>query len=87
MKYKIVLVICAYLLSLNVSVLAQTEDKIELETTVIKGNTELPKFLYVVPWQDISDNKKVQQRLTLHSLFGDVLEPVTPQKPSKNDQN
>lgn len=57
------------------------EDKIELETTVIKGNTELPKVLYVVPWQDVEENKGSQQKLSLHSLFGDFFEPVTPEAP------
>ncbi|MFL0809034.1 MAG: hypothetical protein K6L76_01335 [Agarilytica sp.] len=57
------------------------EDKIKLETTVIKGNTELPKVLYVVPWQDVEDDKNSQQKLSLHSLFGDFFEPVTPEAP------
>ena len=59
------------------------EDKIELETTTIKGNTELPKILYVVPWQDADKESITQQKLTLHSLFGDLFEPVTPDKPSE----
>ncbi|MFL0799661.1 MAG: hypothetical protein K6L80_04360 [Agarilytica sp.] len=62
--------------------LGHAEDKIELETTIIKGNTELPKILYVVPWQDVTEDKKSQQKLTLHSLFGDIFEPVTPDAPS-----
>ena len=57
------------------------QDTIELDTTVIKGNTELPKILYVVPWQDISKTQKSQQTLTLHSLFGDLFEPVRPKAP------
>ena len=59
------------------------EEKIELKTTVIKGNTELPKILYVVPWQDIEQEKKSQQKLQLHSLFGDLFEPVKPLEPSQ----
>lgn len=66
---------------LLLSALAAAEDKIELETTVIKGNTELPKILYVVPWQEATEGKLGQQKLTLHSLFGDLFEPVTPEKP------
>ncbi len=58
------------------------EDKIKLDTTVIKGNTELPKILYVVPWQEGGSEKLAQQKLTLHSLFGDLFEPVTPGAPS-----
>ncbi len=30
------------------------EDHIELEETLISGNQELPKVLYIVPWQDPS---------------------------------
>ncbi|MFL0802488.1 MAG: hypothetical protein K6L81_02140 [Agarilytica sp.] len=68
--------------SITLAQLSYAEDKIELETTIIKGNTELPKILYVVPWQDVTDDKKSQQKLTLHSLFGDIFEPVTPDAPS-----
>ena len=61
------------------------EDKIELETTIIKGNTELPKILYVVPWQDSSSGgKNDEQKLVLHSLFGDLFEPVVPEPPIVN---
>ncbi len=59
------------------------EDKIELKTTVIKGNTELPKILYVVPWQDTKQEKAREQRLVLHSLFGDLFDPVRPLSPKE----
>ncbi|WP_086931395.1 hypothetical protein [Agarilytica rhodophyticola] len=70
------------LLVLFISSSAFAQDRIELETTTIKGNTELPKILYVVPWQDTSKTKDNQQKLTLHSLFGDFFEPVTPKEPT-----
>ena len=54
------------------------EDKIELRTTIIKGNKELPKILYVVPWKDIKQTKKGERKLVLHSLFGDLFDPVLP---------
>lgn len=57
------------------------EDKIELDTTFIKGNTELPKILYVVPWQDKLKSKVGEQKLVLHSLFGDIFEPIAPDPP------
>lgn len=57
-----------------------TEDAIELETTVIKGNKELPKILYVVPWKEIKRSKKAERKLVLHSLFGDLFDPVLPQQ-------
>ena len=62
---------------------AQAQDTIELETTIIKGNTELPKILYVVPWQDISEDKQGEQKLVLHSLFGDFFEPQMPEAPGR----
>lgn len=74
------------MLPLVTSICAVAEDKIELETTIIKGNTELPKILYVVPWQDVTEDKKTLQKLTLHSLFGDIFEPVTPNAPSYLDK-
>jgi len=33
---------------------ASRKDHIELEATIISGNQELPKVLYIVPWQDPS---------------------------------
>lgn len=58
-----------------------SQDRIELDTTVIKGNTELPKILYLVPWKDAQERTSDEQKLTLHSLFGDVFEPVAPEAP------
>lgn len=57
--------------------------KIELDTTVIKGNRELPKILYVVPWKELKEAKKAEQTLVLHSLYGDLFEPVTGNSPEK----
>ncbi|MFK5892000.1 MAG: hypothetical protein QM504_02135 [Pseudomonadota bacterium] len=56
------------------------EDTIELRTTIIKGNKELPKILYIVPWKDIKRSKKAERKLVLHSLFGDLFDPVLPQQ-------
>jgi len=58
------------------------EDKIELKTIQIKGNKELPKILYVVPWQDAGHNKKEQQKVKLHNFFGELYEPLTPAPPA-----
>ena len=59
---------------------AQAEDELELDTTFIKGNKELPQIMFVVPWQDMKtkQGKKAAQNLTLHSLFGDIFNPVLP---------
>ncbi len=56
------------------------EDTIELRTTTIKGNKELPKILYVVPWKDIKQTKKAERKLVLHSLFGDLFDPMLPEQ-------
>ena len=56
----------------------QAEDRLELETTFIKGNKELPQILYVVPWKETKSSKKKEQQIVLHSLFGDLFEPVSP---------
>jgi hypothetical protein len=57
---------------------AQEGDQIELKITTIKGNRELPKILYLVPWKDIKQPNKAEQKLVLHSLFGDLFDPVLP---------
>ena len=54
------------------------EDRLELETTFIKGNKELPQILYVVPWKDIKSSRKKEQKIVLFSLFGDLFDPVNP---------
>lgn len=54
----------------------QAADRLELETTFIKGNTEMPQIIYIVPWQDMKQEKHKEQTLVLHSLFGDLFEPV-----------
>lgn len=59
----------------------RAEGLLELETTVIKGNKELPQILYLVPWQETKSRSiREEQRLTLHSLFGDLFTPMSPEK-------
>ena len=74
MKYLILLV------SLGIISIASVhaEDRLELETTFIKGNKELPQILYVVPWKDIKSSRKKEQQIVLYSLFGDLFDPVNP---------
>lgn len=62
----------------SLSALAMAQDVIELDTTTITGNTELPKFLYVVPWQDKTRQSGETQKLVLHNLYGDLFNPVMP---------
>ena len=69
----IVLVACA--LSAN------AQDKIELKTIQIRGNKELPKILYVVPWQDAARADNAEHKLKLHDFFGELYEPLAPAPP------
>ncbi|MCW8987423.1 MAG: hypothetical protein OQK75_07090 [Gammaproteobacteria bacterium] len=58
------------------TVVVHSEDRLELETTFIKGNKELPQILYVVPWKDIKRSRNKEQQIILYSLFGDLFDPV-----------
>ncbi len=58
---------------------AIAEDAVELEITFIQGNKELPQIIYIVPWQSIEKINTKQEKLVLHSLFGDIFDPVTSQ--------
>ncbi len=55
-----------------------SDDEVEMETTFIKGNKELPQVLYIVPWKEVKKEKGKKKILVLHSLFGDAFDPVTP---------
>lgn len=54
------------------------EDVIELDTTRIKGNAELPKYTYIVPWQDKKSQDQSSRKLVLHNLYGDLFDPQMP---------
>ncbi len=74
MNYRAALLTC--LLSLVYLTPGHTDDRLELETTFIKGNKEMPQIIYVVPWKDLKKEQRREQTLVLHSLFGDLFEPV-----------
>jgi len=68
------------ILILSVTGLHADESR-ELQTTIIRGNKEAPQLLYIVPWQNTKNSAtKDEQQLTLHSLFGDLFNPVLPSK-------
>lgn len=67
-----------FLILISLPAMAMPEDRIELKTTTIKGNKELPRVLYIVPWKDVKSAPKPEQQLVLHSLFGDLFDPVVP---------
>lgn len=65
---------------------AYAEDKLELETITIKGNRELPKVLYIVPWKRMK-NDNFDQKLVLHSLFKDAFDPIEPEAFERHVEN
>jgi hypothetical protein len=76
MKYIFLVFSSIFILTINVN----AEDRLELETTFIKGNKELPQIIYIVPWKDIKSSRKKQQKIVLYSLFGDLFDPVNPEE-------
>jgi len=51
---------------------------IRLDETVISGNQELPKVLYIVPWQDPSGIPKIEidPNFTEHEVFRRLYPPA-----------
>jgi hypothetical protein len=53
---------------------AKSSDRIELDTTQISGNRELPKVMYVVPWRRADPGEFTGR--PLNSLLDEALTPV-----------
>lgn len=51
-----------------------TSDRLELDTTVVTGNRELPKVLYIVPWKKADLGDLPAQ--PFNTLLDEVLTPV-----------
>jgi hypothetical protein len=51
---------------------------VRLDETVISGNQELPKVLYIVPWQDPSGIPKIEldPNFTEHEVFRRLYPPT-----------
>ncbi len=60
------------------AVASPASERIDLDKTTIKGNAELPKYLYVVPWRDKTKASLPEKKLRLHDLYGDLFDPVKP---------
>ena len=64
------------------SVMAEPDTKpsghVRLDETVISGNQELPKVLYIVPWQDPSGIPKIEldPNFTEHEVFRRLYPPA-----------
>lgn len=68
----------ALVLAVAVGVIANAaaQERFELESIYVKGNKEFPQTLYVVPWKEIKGKDREEQPLVLHSLFGDLFDPI-----------
>ena len=49
-------------------------DRLQLDTTSIRGNQELPRVLYIVPWKDPAMGNLVGK--PVNSLIDEVLAPI-----------
>jgi hypothetical protein len=49
-------------------------DRLDLDPTAIRGNQELPKVLYIVPWKDAGPGEPAGR--PLNSLIDEALSPV-----------
>jgi hypothetical protein len=52
----------------------QSTDRLQLDTTSIRGNQELPRVLYIVPWKDPAVGNLVGK--PVNSLIDEALAPV-----------
>lgn len=55
---------------------AATTDRVKLDRTVVSGNQELPKVLYILPWESKESRPALDYGLKPYS--GDILTPVNP---------
>jgi hypothetical protein len=57
---------------------AKPSEHIRLDETVISGNQELPKVLYIVPWQDPTGIPKIEldPNFTEHEVFRQLYPPT-----------
>jgi hypothetical protein len=66
-----------YLISISVALLSvslHAAERLDMEGTKIRGNQELPKVLYIVPWQEAEIPDLSQP--PLQSLIDEALTPV-----------
>ena len=75
-----VALICAAVLSAGAIAESDTKPSghVRLDETVISGNQELPKVLYIVPWQDPNGIPKIEldPNFTEHEVFRRVYPPA-----------
>jgi hypothetical protein len=76
MKTLFFIIIYFLLSALTLTVLA--EERIELDTAIIRGNTESPAILYIVPWKEIRRSNDEYQGLIIGDLQKGILKPKVP---------
>lgn len=69
-----------------VPIMAIAEQRIELKSSTITGNSELPKILYVVPWKQVAATE-INYKLTVHGINDDVLKPIDPEEFQRQAKN
>ncbi len=77
MKYLVKLTI--FILSLFYSIALMAESKIVIKKDVIKGNSELPKVMYIIPWQSTVTESSFQG-VQLDNYFESLLKPFHPHR-------
>jgi hypothetical protein len=66
--------LCAVLLALLALSQARAEDRLDLESSTVTGNRELPKVMVIVPWKKANPGDLPGR--PLHSLLDEALSPV-----------
>ena len=77
MKHFLKLVI--FIPSLICSSALLSEEQIVIKKDVIKGNSELPKVMYIIPWQSTVTESSFQG-VQLDNYFESLLKPFHPHK-------
>ena len=77
-KMGLFILICSPLIS------SGAEDAIQLEETVIRGNQELPKVLYILPWREMPTKLLPPRELDLSTPS--VLKPIYPDEQQRQQQ-
>jgi hypothetical protein len=53
--------------------------KVEIDVTTIRTTKELPRLLYIVPWQEAEIAADIEDRqIVIHDLFGNFFQPMVP---------
>lgn len=80
LKITIVMATATLITGFSTISFSNSNQSIKLKTLKIRGNKELPKILYIVPWKTNAQikGKPKQQKLVLHSLYGDIFDPIKP---------